>query len=181
MSEAALLENFIFCADIFETKEFCIAGGAIVSIASKQPVKDIDCFFINEDNYNVAIENIHYKAKLIKSRNNSKMFKLKSGLLIDLILPGKDSFDSIVNKFDLVHTQQYFTQETGLVSHGRSAEYTESKQLHLNVITYPWLTFGRIARKLSQGWIIDPIQERNIIDYCYNAPWGPGVESEYLL
>ena len=171
---------FRLCSGIFGTDKFCIAGGAIVSTLNGDEVKDIDCFFILEDEYWKAVENTHYRAKLIKERKNSKVFKLKCGTEIDMVLK-KDAytFNEVIDSFDMVHTQHYFHPDEGLVSRVNAELYAKNKTLHLNCVTHPWLTLGRIARKLADGWIIDSNQERNILDYCYKAPWGPQKESEY--
>lgn len=171
---------FRLCSEIFETDKFCIAGGAIVNTINGDEVKDIDCFFFQQDEYNKAIENIHYRAKLTKERKRSKVFKLKDGREIDVVLcEYAKNFNEIIDSFDMVHTQHYYNPDEGLVSRVNAELYAKNKILHLNCVTYPWLTLGRIAKKIKEGWLIDSNQERNILDYCYKAPWGPQKESEY--
>lgn len=172
---------FELCKTHLGSEHFCIAGGSIVSFLNHDEPKDLDCFFINQTYYNLALEHISFRAKEIKRRRNSVQFELSSGAKIDVIFTGKDSFRSIIEDFDLVHCCHYYTPSEGIVSLDKAVEYARNYTLHLKTITLPYFTLGRIAKYRTRGFSMDSNQENQILYYCYKAPWGPGNEVEYQL
>lgn len=86
--------------EVLGVDNFILAGGALRDIATKYLVNDYDCFFLSEDIYKRAIENLKSKnAILIKTRINSVVYEL-NGCIYDIILSNKKDMNDIVNSFD---------------------------------------------------------------------------------
>ncbi len=165
--------------EFLETSEFIIAGGYIRDLLIGIKPKDIDCFFINQEAYNLAVEAMEYKAKKIKQRKNSTVFKIRDGIEVDLVFSEKESFLQVIDAFDLHNCCAYFDGNK-IVSSNKFLMSCEDKQLIINHVTFPYLTLGRIAKFKSRGWNIIDEQEKLILDYCYKAPWGANKEQEYM-
>lgn len=167
--------------NIIDNESFIIAGGSIRDIFTSHPINDIDCFFLADDtdSYNCAVECFNYCAKLIKKRRNSHLFHHKELGNVDLVLSEHAEPIKIIESFDIVASCALFNPITSLVAHNKFVWSCNQGTVLINKITLPYHTLGRVAKLKSKGWNVDSDTEMNLLDYCYKAPWGPGVEFEY--
>jgi hypothetical protein len=176
----SLSENFKLCSELFSTENFCIAGGAIVNTINQLPIKDIDCFFKEEQEYLNAVNRMNYRGRLIKKRHHSHVFELEDKTQLDMVFVSKEHFQDIISDFDLLHCQMYYTPKDGVVSNEGAISCALAKHLVLGSISLPWHTMARIAKKKNQGWTIDSTNESNMLQYLYKAHWGFSKEEEYV-
>lgn len=163
----------------FEIVNFSIAGGFIRDTYSGDTPKDVDLFFQDEQSYKDSIEIMEYKAKKIKQRKNSVVFKTIEGEEIDLVYCNGKTVAETVFDFDLLSCCVFFNQIDGLISKEGWLNSCESKVLNLNIVRFPYLTLGRVAKFKKRGWEISNSDEINLLDYCYKASWGPSAELKY--
>ena len=156
--------------------EFYIAGGACVSQLLNDEIKDFD-IFTNKLGLNLLIS-LSRNYIVVDERCNSMVLKHKEKEeLLDIVIC-EDPIQTIKD-FDLKHCCVYYDGKNIVEAIPDALSLAKNKKLVLNIIKFPYLTLGRIAKYKAKGFSIDRDNELNILDYCYKAPWGPNKEYEY--
>lgn len=147
-----------------------IAGGCFKNIFKKEKLKDIDVFFKNEDEFDEAVE---YYEEFFGSPyyENEKVvaFKLRNGLIIELIKYTFGTPEEILNKFDFSITKFALYSKPKLIDellseekidttfeviyHNDFFEHLITNKLVLEKeILFPISTFERTLRYTKYGY-----------------------------
>lgn len=190
-ADLTLLEFWHKCRNAMGVESFAIAGGAVSSVLLNDKPRDIDCFFLSEDDYllaEIALRG-HLEYQLVKERTNSLKFKHETeDFWIDIVRPKKDaqgnerSFFELTQDFDFIHVCMFYTPDHGIVEVVNGAmDCNTRKIIKIHVITLPYHSLGRAAKYKHRGFMIGGNEERQMLDYCYKAHWGATAEAEYNL
>lgn len=157
-----------------------IAGGCFKNIFNKEPVKDIDIFFENDEDYQHAINEYTNNDRFENVFENEKCvgFKhVKSGIQVELIKSLFGSQEEVMNRFDFTITKFSYKRtfveidEDGMpvfdydiVHHNNFFQHMAQKRLVIdnesNELVFPFSTLDRMFRYAKYGY--QPCRETKV-------------------
>lgn len=161
-----------------------IAGGCFRNIFDNTPVKDIDIFFENNEDYTKAKSYYENKDNFIKYYDNKKVvaFKhTKNGMVIELIQSVFGKPEEIINNFDFSITKfAYYKEkvifdeeeitEYKIIHHKDYFEHLHLKRLVTNeMLIYPNSTFERLLKYAKYGYFPCRETKMHIINNIKNS------------
>ncbi len=173
---------FIQTNERLRTDKFYIAGGALrdfVEDGSKYP-KDIDCFFGNETEFNIAKLSLTAEGfAVVKERTNSVVFEKVGHRTYDLVLLDyiKCAADIIVD-FDFTNCCIAFGAE-GIVHTGTFFEDVKARRLVINNVKLPYHTIQRAGKFMNRGYSLSDDAKLDLFNAAAYSPFGPYEEEEY--
>lgn len=149
-----------------------IAGGCFKNIFQNENVKDIDIFFLNEDDAKEAIEYFKKSSEYIFSYENQNCVSYRNkqtGIRVELITGFFGKPEDMIGKFDFSITKfAYFkddeTGEDECVYHPDFFEHLTLKKLVIEQnILFPVSTFNRSLRYTAKGYGLCSESKRNLL------------------
>jgi len=160
--------------------DIVVAGGCIVSMLLEESINDFDIFLTERSSRDRLLE---YYLKLCNREGVDlnkvpyiRVVVLEDKLFypaiftrnaitlterIQIVIKPMDTYMSpsqIVEKFDFLHTQNYWTYASGIVTKKEALECILTKKLIYTGSDYPVSSLIRVAKYLKKGWRISPSQ-----------------------
>lgn len=184
-------------SELLGTKNFHIAGGAlrtcvenfdILSMDMKNnandqvPIysKDVDCFFGNVNEYNLALNTLKESGyEISKERANSVLMEKPGYIKYDLVyLSHIYNGKSIIDDFDFTNCCISIGEE-GLVTSTSFWEDVEKRKLVINKLKIPYHSIARAGKFMKKGYTISDEDKIYLFDNAAQSPVGPYEEDEY--
>lgn len=138
-----------------------IAGGCFKGLFTGEKIKDVDVFFLNEQDANFAI-NIYQKdddyLALYTNNNVTGFLDTKTNIKVELITGHYGAPEEMISNFDFTITKSAYikNKETGeyeFIFHERFFEHLINKKLVIDdKIPFPLSTFNRSLRYTRYGF-----------------------------
>lgn len=136
-----------------------IAGGCFKNILTDTPCKDIDIFFRNIQDFDMAVcvfEKDNNYTKIYNNDNAIGYIENDTNMKIDLVQSRFGTPEEIINAFDFTITKMAFSiegKDYQIICHQDFFEHLFTKRLVIdNEIPFPLSTFNRALRYTKYGY-----------------------------
>lgn len=135
-------------AELVGTDKFTISGGFLRDSLNDEEPKDIDCFFIDVKEYDIAVKNTE-NFEVITTRKQSVQIKLDNGGEIDLIL----TYENYVFDFDFHMNQlSYIYADDVILMNEEVEEAIRKKYITIATNKLPLNLLERAKKFYERGW-----------------------------